>query len=82
MARKIQDPIHQKKKPLKISTLVCGREKIIMSYLQRKMQRLLFYNVGKEKNEMTTYLVAQSLIQKSGALYPLFLLIMLKTILI
>ena len=28
MARKIQDPIHQKKKPLKISTLVCGREKI------------------------------------------------------
>ena len=28
MPRKIQDPIHQKKKPLKISTLVYGRQKI------------------------------------------------------
>ena len=58
MPRKIQDPSHQRKKSLKISTTVHGREKIgnrVVYHVDnndesspKKMQKLLFYTAGKE----------------------------------
>ena len=92
MSRKIQDPSHQRKKRLKISTTVYGREKIgnrVVYHVdnndesspKKNAESVVLYR-WNEKNAMVIHLVARRLIQKSGAIYPLFLVIILENILI